>query len=582
MSTSPPRRSRKIGRNERCPCRSGRKFKHCHGTVGSNLPAVGVFPTDIEQARTQWRARERVREKQQGLGRPIISAKVGNEQIVAIGNKLLSSRNWKTFPDFLQDYLKTKLDPAWGNAEIAKPLEQRHPIMQWYEALCHFQRKWVMKPGVPTSTDVVGVLACYLGLAYGLYLLDHNVELQDRLIARLKDPGNFQGAYYEILVARALISAGFELTLEDETDKREKHCEFAAVSKASGEKFWIEAKMRGVTGMLGRTDADGTTNPSAISSLIPQLNGAFKKPAADRRMIFIDLNTEMRSDVTEDDRPPFLAKATERVHRYERDELAEGQSAYLFITNMTFHRELEGPAQMVALPIGVGIPDFNRPGYMTLYEAYKREKKHADANRVAEGLSSLLSIPSTFDGSLPGVTLHGERPPVMIGHTYNFEGAGEDGSDMIATVTDAIVMESDQTVMISVYDKANDRACILKEKMSDTQFADYRNHPDAYFGEVRHVPTVSKTPYEFFCALMRIHSDWPRDNLLGRLKLPDNEATTLSDEEVCALYCERLVAGSGAFESRDGVLVPKGAKDKQATSVVPNEVFRPAARRLTP
>ncbi|WP_228765583.1 hypothetical protein [Sphingopyxis solisilvae] len=107
-----------------------------------------------------------MREKQQGLGRPIISAKVGNEQIVAIGNKLLSSRNWKTFPDFLQDYLKTKLDPAWGNAEIAKPLEQRHPIMQWYEALCHFQRKWVMKPGVPTSTDVVGVLACYLGLAY--------------------------------------------------------------------------------------------------------------------------------------------------------------------------------------------------------------------------------------------------------------------------------------------------------------------------------------------------------------------------------------------------------------------------------
>jgi hypothetical protein len=81
---------------------------------------------------------------------------------------------------------------------------------------------------------------------------------------------------------------------------------------------------------------------------------------------------------------------------------------------------------------------------------------------------------------------------------------------------------------------------------------------------------------------MRIHSDWPRDNLLGRLKLADDEAARLSDEEVCALYCERLVAGSGAFESRDGVLVPKGAKGKQETSVVPNEVFRPAARRLRP
>jgi hypothetical protein len=582
MTSSPSRRKRKIGRNERCPCGSGRKFKHCHGTVASNGRAPRLFQKSIEQARTQWQARERVREKQQGLGRPIIAAKVGDEQVVAIGNKLVSSRNWKTFPDFLQDYLKTKLDPAWGNSEIAKPLELRHPIMQWYEALCHFQRKWLKKPGVPTSTDVVGVLGCYFGLAYGLYLLDHNVELQDRLIARLKNPGNFQGAYYEILVARALISAGFELTLEDETDKREKHCEFAAVSKTSGEKFWIEAKMRGVAGLLGRTDADGTRNPSAISSLIPQLNGAFKKPAADRRMIFIDLNCDMRSDVTEDDRPPFLAKATERVHRYEREELVEGESAYLFITNMTFHRELEGPAQMVALPIGVGIPDFNRSGHMTLYEAYKREKKHADANRVAEGLSSLLSIPSTFDGSLPGVTLHGERPPVVIGQTYNFEGAGEDGGDMIATVTDAIVMEADQTVTIAVHDKANDKAYLLKEKMSDAQLADYRNHPDAYFGQVRPVQTVSKTPYEFFCALMRIHSDWPRDNLLGRLKLPEAQAANLSDEEVCALFCERLVAGSGAFESQGGVLVPKGSVNRPAQSAVPAEVFRPAARRLRP
>ncbi|MBU0825289.1 MAG: SEC-C domain-containing protein [Alphaproteobacteria bacterium] len=582
MTSSPSRRKRKIGRNERCPCGSGRKFKHCHGTVASNGRAPRLFPKDIEQARTQWQARERVREKQQGLGRPIIAAKVGDEQVVAIGNKLVSSRNWKTFPDFLQDYLKTKLDPAWGNAEIAKPLEQRHTIMQWYEALCHFQRKWVKKAGVPTSTDVVGVLGCYFGLAYGLYLLDHNVELQKRLLARLKDPGNFQGAYYEILVARALISAGFELTLEDETDKREKHCEFAAVSKATGEKFWIEAKMRGVAGLLGRTDADGTRNPSAISSLIPQLNGAFKKPAADRRMIFIDLNCEMRSDVTEDDRPPFLAKATDRVHRYEREELADGQSAYLFITNMTFHRELEGPAQMVALPIGVGIPDFNRSGHMTLYEAYKREQKHADANLVAEGLSSLLSIPSTFDGSLPGVTLHGERPPVMIGQTYSFEGAGEDGGDMIATVTDAIVMEANQTVTIAVHDEANKKAYLLKENMSDAQFADYRNHPDAYFGQVRPVPNVSKTPYEFFCALMRIHSDWPRDNLLERLKLPEAQAANLSDEEVRALYCERLVAGSGAFESQGGVLVPKGSVNRPAQSAVPTEIFRPAARRLRP
>ncbi|MCC6313587.1 MAG: SEC-C domain-containing protein, partial [Thermomicrobiales bacterium] len=30
-----PRKARKIGANEPCPCGSGKKFKHCHGAVGS-------------------------------------------------------------------------------------------------------------------------------------------------------------------------------------------------------------------------------------------------------------------------------------------------------------------------------------------------------------------------------------------------------------------------------------------------------------------------------------------------------------------------------------------------------------------
>ena len=34
--TSPHSTGRvKIGRNERCPCGSGRKYKHCHGVPGS-------------------------------------------------------------------------------------------------------------------------------------------------------------------------------------------------------------------------------------------------------------------------------------------------------------------------------------------------------------------------------------------------------------------------------------------------------------------------------------------------------------------------------------------------------------------
>jgi hypothetical protein len=58
---------------------------------------------------------------------------------------------------------------------------------------------------------VTGVVSCYLGLAYSLYLIAHNVELQARMVRRLLDPTQFQGAYYELIVANILIRAGFEL-----------------------------------------------------------------------------------------------------------------------------------------------------------------------------------------------------------------------------------------------------------------------------------------------------------------------------------------------------------------------------------
>lgn len=462
--------------------------------------------------------------------------------MIAVGNKILSSSAWKTFPDFLSDYLKQKLGPDWGNAEIAKPLGQRHQIMQWYDHVCRLQRQSIKSPGVPSSVPLKGVLACYFGLAYGLYLLDHNVELQDRLIARLKDPGNFQGAYYEVVVARALITAGFELTLEDETDPTSKHCEFAAVSKRTGEKFWIEAKMRGVAGLLGRTEVDGTTSSNPISRLIPQLNAAFQKPAAGRRMIFIDLNCEMNVDSSDERPPAFVSKVSARLLRYEKTELPDGESAYLFVTNMTFHRDLDGLAQMIAIPAGVGISDFNRSGQFRLYDVYLRDQKHADAHRVAEGLASLLTLPMTFDGSMPATTLHGDIPPVTIGQTYCFEAANDDGTDIIGTVADVTVLEIEKCAMIAV-NCDDGKTVILRDDLTEAQLADYKAHPDAYFGRIKPITRVAKTPYQLFQFFMEAYFELPRAEAVEKLKLSDSEAAGFSDEQVRALYCERLVFG---------------------------------------
>ena len=177
--------------------------------------------------------------------------------------------DWKTFPDFLAHYIKTVLGSDWGNAEIKKLLADRHPILQWYDAVCRYQAETIKEKGKIAAAVITGAVACYLGTAYNLYLLKHNVELQTRFIKRLKNPEQFQGAYYELIVANILIRAGFDLTLEDESDGETKHCEFAAVSKKTARRYWVEAKMRGVEGLLGKTEKDGGKNRDALSRLIP-------------------------------------------------------------------------------------------------------------------------------------------------------------------------------------------------------------------------------------------------------------------------------------------------------------------------
>lgn len=42
--------------------------------------------------------------------------------------------------------------------------------------------------------------------------------------------------------------------------------------------------------------------------------------------------------------------------------------------------------------------------------------------------------------------------------------------------------------------------------------------------------------------------------LLERLKLSDRDARDLSDEDLLLNYCERMVSGSGMFDSVNGVL----------------------------
>jgi hypothetical protein len=471
----------------------------------------------------------------------MVAAKWQGYQFVATGDTLHYSKNWKTVPDFLAHYIKAVFGKEWGERELAKPLAERHPIMQWHDAYCHYQQQYVTAPGQVYSTPATGIVYCYVGLAYNLYLLKHNVELQKRFVERLKHVDQFQGAYYELIVANILIRAGFTLELEDEADDSRKHCEFSAVSQITRKKYWVEAKMRGVAGLLGRTALNGASpnGKDPTTSLTIHIKQALAKPAEGGwRLIFSDINGVPPADTQE---PEWVKKAIRRLDDKEKN-LLDDQRAYVFVTNFAFHHVLDSTSiRPAVLAHGLGIDDFGKPGLYRLSQMYKMRQKHIDAHNIFDAALNYPHIPTTFDGSLPSDAFTAESRRILIGETYFFDDVGDEG--IVGKVTSATVSETEKLAYY-VIQTPEGKSLIITRAMAEDELTDYRNHPEGFFGVIQPVGKNANTPYELFEWFLQVYREAPKKKLLELFKnAPDfHFLSSLDREDLLLECCERYTA----------------------------------------
>lgn len=283
----------KIRRNDPCLCGSGKKYKRCCLSSSDQRGFRSVPPEillETERRFQEHQRREHERRQRYGDVRPIIHLNFQDQKFVAVGNELHYSPNWKTFHDFLLTYMGSVLGSDWGNAELAKPLIERHQILQWWDHVCRFQQKHAQdQRGEVHEAIPDGITAAYLYLAYDLYLLRDHSKLQAEVVRRLKHPDQFQGARYELLVAAAMIRAGFDIAYENEGDVTSTHPEFSAIHKATGQRLAIEAKSRRRPGILGHPGK--RQDLSELKANVHRLiNAALKKKVNDPYAIFIDVN----------------------------------------------------------------------------------------------------------------------------------------------------------------------------------------------------------------------------------------------------------------------------------------------------
>lgn len=301
------RRERKIGRNDPCPCGSGLKFKKCciakakRVQRASDLPKienVGVMPPQLPNkvmrrfAELQRQERERV--MRYGEIRPQIAMEFQGHRFVAVGSKLHYSKNWKFFPDFLRDYVPAVFGKEWGDAELAKPEQQRHPVVEWRGEAIRFMNAQQPQPDGMCAAMPNGFLGAYMAFAYDLYTVQHNGRLDDLLLTRLKKRDQFQGARHELFAEATCLRAGFAIEHENERDGNSRHAEFTARHGATGLFVSVEAKSKHRVGVIAMA---GVPQPHEKLSLRfgGLINDALAKNPPHPLVIFLDTNLPTRA-----------------------------------------------------------------------------------------------------------------------------------------------------------------------------------------------------------------------------------------------------------------------------------------------
>jgi hypothetical protein len=134
-----------------------------------------------------------------------------------------------------------------------------------------------------------GSMAAYFGFAYDLYVVDHNNNLDDRLLERLKNREQFQGARHELFAEATCLRAGFTVVHEDETDPNRRHVEFIATHPQSGIRLAVEAKSRHRSGVIAQPGAPQAEDQTdfKFSRLV---NDAIAKQSTLPLVIFVDTN----------------------------------------------------------------------------------------------------------------------------------------------------------------------------------------------------------------------------------------------------------------------------------------------------
>jgi hypothetical protein len=327
--------------NDLCQCGSRRKYKKCCGSLGSSkMPMLRpATPAEVERARqiiSQAKQKEVIRRERFGNVKPVITAQASGRRVIAVNEGIFFAPENSTFPEILFFFLQYQLGTDWLKQQESAPPKSRHPLAEWINGFFrHLESMAKEKPKDENGALWLkpnGLMKANLQLGYDLYTLQHHGLLEDRMMARIRQREQFQGARYEAFVIAAMIRAGIQIEFEDETDNTQKHPEFIATDIASQVRFTVEAKSRHRSGVLGRP---GTQDLQQPLTLLPLIEKALTKKKDIPIIIFVDMNAPSHPGALET--KPWYPEFSRMLHSLPKNSNGKFDFASIIFTNVPYH-----------------------------------------------------------------------------------------------------------------------------------------------------------------------------------------------------------------------------------------------------
>jgi hypothetical protein len=476
----------KTRRNEPCPCGSGKKFKKCCLNIsGPNVPALSAparsradFAQEAQRQMRLHQAAENVRRQQQGHGKPIIALmdKANGYRLVAVGNTIHWSKNWAIFPNFLLDLMKKTLGLEWGAREKDKG---KHRLFRW---LAKFQE---YSPHIPGDRSVrtikmMGFMACWLHLAYALYLIAHHDAIPKLLLKRLRNPATFLPAYYEAIVGAALAVAGMEISSAETKAGSTPVPEFRAKSKKSGTTYEVEAKRKDCWKTTTHDVSSNDFQRELESYVRDQIHAASKKKLTNPIFWFELSIPTLRSEA---DWRTIAAKAEAVIREAEKSMTVDGQPmapAFVVITNHTFlaNEDVEGEPSFGFLQT-IKVDDYPFGRAMEIEAALEAYDKYRDIFWLMQAWRMARTVPTTFDGTPPELLASDGTPQRTIKIGDVIEAPDMNGQPVQATVEEIATMGDKAMVAVGV----NGRHWLVEMPLTEGEERAAARFTDAVFGK---------------------------------------------------------------------------------------------------